>query len=299
VSELERRYRRLLALFPRDHRESTGEEMLGVLMAAAGDRTRPGWRDTANLLWAAARLHLRRALAMDGTIDRRDVLAIVSLLGPIVMLAEAVPGLHELASFIQRGAVFGLPWRYQIPDAPLWVVWFAVAVFAVRRWRVAAALGAWLGTAGFVIVAKYAPYQHQWTSIDAGWVLLGFLTAVALTFSPGPERGLALVGPRRVFVLAASVAGIGLCAVLGFAGLAEQWPWLVLLSAAALKAAGDTRVGRRAALVLSVPLIPVLLWNAIGDWTYDANIAVFYGIPLLLLLVVNGLPRRPHRRLAP
>lgn len=293
MTELERRYRRLLALYPRDHRERTGGEMLGVLMSAAGDRTRPGFRDTADLLWTAARLHLRRMLAAEG-VDARDVLAIVSLLGPIVLLSEAVPGVREVAWHLKHGVLPG-----RIPDAPLWAAWLVVGILVLRRWRVAAAIGAWGATAGFVLLEFSAPYDRQWTSLDAGWVLLGFLTAVGLTFSPGPSRGLELVGLRGVFVMAASVAVLGLFAVLGFSGLAEQWPWLVLLSASALWAAGhETPVGRRAALVLSVPLIPVLLWNTFGDWEPEVNMAVFYGSPLLLLLAVGGLPRSPRRRTA-
>ncbi|MGH3199194.1 MAG: hypothetical protein ACRDOH_01820 [Streptosporangiaceae bacterium] len=33
----EKRYRRLLALYPRDHRREHAEEMVGVLLAVAGD----------------------------------------------------------------------------------------------------------------------------------------------------------------------------------------------------------------------------------------------------------------------
>lgn len=296
MSELERRYRRLLALYPRDHRESTGEDMLGVLMAGAGDRTRPGWRETANLLWNAARLHLRRVFAADGGVDTRDVLAIVSLLGPLVILAEAVPGLHEVAWFLKTDGSLNIPWLYHAPDAPLWVLWLVVAVFAMRRWRVAAAIGAWLGTAGFVLLEIYVSYQHLWTSLDAGWVLLGALTALGLTFSPGPARGLALVRPRGVVVMAASVAVIGLLAVLTFSGLSDRWPWLVLLAACALIAAGNSRVGRRAALILAVPLIPVLLWNIVGGFAQEVNIVLYYGVPLLVVLAGGGLPRRPWRR---
>ncbi len=298
MSELEKRYRRLLALYPRDHRERNGEEMLAVLLAAAGDRTRPGWRDTADLLWNAFTLHLRRLLATDGGVDPRDVLAIVSLLGPIAILSEAVRGLHELAWFVKAGALFDIPWLYQIPDAPLWVAWFAVAVFALKRWRVAAAVGAWVATGGFVLLELYAPAQHLWTSLDAGWVLLGLLTAVALTFSPGPARGLELVRWRGVRFMAGSVVVLGLFAVLGFAGMAESWPWLVLLSACGLKATGGSRVGRRAALVLAVPLMSVSLWNVFGEWAFGVNLAFFYGIPLLVLLAAGGLPRWPRRRAA-
>ncbi|OLF17149.1 hypothetical protein [Actinophytocola xanthii] len=130
MTDLERRYRRLLALYPRDHRERTGEEMLAVLVADAGDRSRPGWRETANLLWAAARLHLRRLVAADGGVEPGDVLAVVSLLGPVALLAGAAGSVHELAWWVRAGAVGQLPWSEQVPDLPVWLVWFAVAVAA-------------------------------------------------------------------------------------------------------------------------------------------------------------------------
>ena len=60
MSTAERRYRRLLAWYPRDHRERNGEEMLGVLLAGSSDRRGPRWRETVDLLWGAVRMHLRR-----------------------------------------------------------------------------------------------------------------------------------------------------------------------------------------------------------------------------------------------
>ena len=59
-AQLERRYRRLLAFYPRGFRRAHEEEMLGVLLACSRDvRRRPGLADTANLLWNAVRLRLR------------------------------------------------------------------------------------------------------------------------------------------------------------------------------------------------------------------------------------------------
>jgi hypothetical protein len=79
VTDLERHHRRLLALYPRDHRERHGEEMLDVLIS----RGRADRLDTVDLLWNAFRLHLRRMVAADGGIDPMDVLSTVARLGPI------------------------------------------------------------------------------------------------------------------------------------------------------------------------------------------------------------------------
>jgi hypothetical protein len=56
---LERRYRRLLALYPRRFRREHADEVLAVLLAGAGDRGRPRLAESADLLRNAALLRLR------------------------------------------------------------------------------------------------------------------------------------------------------------------------------------------------------------------------------------------------
>jgi hypothetical protein len=59
-THLERRYRRLLAWYPRAFRREHEEEMLVVLMAGAGDgRRRPGLADSADLIRNAIWMRLR------------------------------------------------------------------------------------------------------------------------------------------------------------------------------------------------------------------------------------------------
>lgn len=144
MSDLERRYRRLLACYPRDHRARHGEEMLAVLIAGAGDRSRPDWRESVNLLRAAVLLHLRRAVAADGGIGPREVLAIVSLLAPVVLLAGATTVLHEIGWWIKAGALAEMPWWQQVPDAPVWAVWLIAAMctlLGLRRLAVVVGCG--------------------------------------------------------------------------------------------------------------------------------------------------------------
>lgn len=300
MSELERRYRRLLALYPRDHREQHGEEMLDVLMAAAGDRARPGWRDTADLLWGALRLHLRRMVVPDG-LDPRDVLAVVSLLGPVAILAGAPESLHELAWWVQAGSVWEMPVWQQTPDAPVWAVWAAVAVLAVLRQRVAAAVGAWVGTIGLVLVATASERWWLWAYADAGWVLLGALTAVALTLSPGPARGREVAGRAPVLVMAAAVVVAVAIGVLGYRATGADVAQLGVLVIGAVAAGAGSRAGRRAALVLSVPAMTALVEELVvsieGFRPNDTVTAlIFYGVPLVVLLAFGGLPRGRRSR---
>lgn len=310
------RYRRLLAWYPKDHRERHGEEMLDVLLAGAGDRERPSRKETVDVLRGALRLHFRRATGADGGIDTRDVLAIVSLLGPIAMLAGAVvvvEGLHPMLLWYPRAVLL------MAPEGPLFAMWFVVAVLSLFRLRKTAAAAAWLSVFAFMPTASIN-FRYYWDSLMAyaGWLLLGLLIAAALTWSPGPARGWELVGRRRVAVLAAAVVASVLL-VLKSLGDYVVWTmpveWMVevhgafrmtlwflalaVLVAGALVAAGvRTREGRHAALMLSVPVM-VSLISFVLPKTYGpspAVVAVCYAVPLVVLLLFGGLPRRARVR---
>ncbi|MBB4905341.1 hypothetical protein [Actinophytocola algeriensis] len=304
----ERHYRKLLAWYPRDHRERHEDEMLGVLLAGSG----PSGKETVDLLRGALRLHLRRMVGMDGGIDHRDVLAIVSLLGPIVMLAGAATVLDRL---VAGSSVWRLSTAIlEFPGAPVWAIWGVVAVLSLFRKRRAAAVGAWLGTPAFLAAAVLG-YPLFWDSVvvTTGWMLLGVLVAVALTWSPGPARGWELVGGRRIVVL---VAAVGTSVVLVMKSLgtygvlfhpmdittAQHGPvrmtlWalaLAVLATGVVVAGGArTREGRRAALVLSVPVVVSLLMLVLPS---NANLlvatAVCTAVPLVALLGSGSLPRR-------
>jgi hypothetical protein len=61
MNRLEDSYRRLLSAYPPEFRAEHGEELLGVLLAAAPDsQTRPGFRDTVDVLWNGMVLRTRR-----------------------------------------------------------------------------------------------------------------------------------------------------------------------------------------------------------------------------------------------
>ena len=58
-SRLERRYRRVLACYPKAFRRESGEEILAVLMATAGEgQRRGGLAESADLIRSALRMHL-------------------------------------------------------------------------------------------------------------------------------------------------------------------------------------------------------------------------------------------------
>lgn len=287
MSELEKRYRRLLGLYPRDHREQHGDEMLGVLIADAGDRTTPGWRDTADLLWGAFRLHVRRLLAA-------DVLAIVSLLGPIAVLAGAATSLHELAWWVQAGSV---PPFEQLPDAPVWFVWLGVAILAMAGKRRAAAIGAWVATAGLIVVLQLPFAGWQWFTDKAGWVLLSAVTAFALSMSDGRKAR----GWPAIVTMAATVLVIVGLGVFGHRDEIAEYAALAVLLAGAVLAAGiRSATGWQAALVLSAPVATALLARLVhavhyGPINDTVSTLIFFGAPLVFLVAIGGLVRLPRR----
>jgi hypothetical protein len=85
---LERRYRRLLAWFPAEHRRTYGEEMMGVLLASAPDgQHRPGPGDIVNLVSSGLRTRLRNWSGVEA-VDSKwgDALAAFSVVAPIAMI---------------------------------------------------------------------------------------------------------------------------------------------------------------------------------------------------------------------
>lgn len=314
---LTERYRRLLAWYPPDHRERHGEEMLSVLLAGAGERTRPSRRETTDLLRGALRLHLRRMAGADGGIDHRDVFAIVSLLGPVVLLAGAAPLLDGLAGALRSGSP--LSWDRAVEDTPhaaVWGTWFVVAVLSMARLRRTAAVGAWLGTAGFLCIPLLGHTDFlDSVVLDTGWLLLGAVVAAALTWSPGPARGWQLVGGRIILLAGAVVTSVALVmksygtygvfffpvaqmtvlrgpAQLMVWGLALAW----LVAGVVVAGGGQTREGRRAALVLGVPVLVSVLMLLMPRHSHLLLVAaVCYAVPLAVLLGLGGLPRGMSR----
>jgi len=99
---LEGSYRRLLRWYPSSYRKRHGEEILGVLMAAAEPgRHRPGARESVDLLWSALKIRIRMTLRGADSQPWQAALALVGVLLPLLML------LLRLTEFLVRGAQYG------------------------------------------------------------------------------------------------------------------------------------------------------------------------------------------------
>lgn len=198
---LERRYRRLLAWYPCDHRADHAEEMLGVLMAAAHqEQTRPGAGESVNLLAGAARIRLRRAAAFFGGPCWRDALAVVSVLAPVLLLAWSMKAtipefMRELLVWHGLGAIHWARGEMSFLAGSL-----AVAALVLLRWRRAATVAAMATVAGQVLVFVARVHTGWWFAgapYTPVQMFLGVLTLAGLLCSDGPQRGLEVLGRWR------------------------------------------------------------------------------------------------------
>ena len=291
---LERRYLRLLRCYPPTHREFHREEMLGVLLAAArpGQRT-PGLGQAVNLAACGLVIRVRRIPGWLAADAGQDALAVVSLIAPPVVFILLALGRAEMDA--------------TAPSVPLWplvafplsvgvfvvvmIAWLAVMLLGLSGCRrTAAAIAsipltlAWVAV---LMVQLSGPGPGGLLLFPAADfdVVLASLAACSLAFSPGPWRGLAIVGWRRACLMIAGLsAGFGFPAIVQLVHPAAPLGDLAfrLLSVLAIAlAVAVTRVpgpvGRRVAGLLAAGLLPSLAF------------AIPLVNPLLVILLVAVL----------
>ncbi|MFG1656439.1 hypothetical protein ACGFIY_07920 [Micromonospora chersina] len=206
AAELERRYRRLLAVHPWEHRRTYEEEMIAVLLAdARPGQTRPGFRDTVDLVGAGLRARLRVGARGFTEPAWADAAAVTGVLVALVLCAAA--GRNLLDQLLVDPSL-PPPVRPAGPDLVDWLRvagWAAVAVTALAGLpRVAAAL-AWAGVAGWAVLVGPGVVDQPTYVVDTlPQFALAVVAAAALTVPAPPRRAPAVLGPRR---LAALVAG--------------------------------------------------------------------------------------------
>ena len=220
---LERRYLRLLRCYPPSHREFHREEMLGVLLAAArpGQRT-PGLGQTVNLAACGLAIRVRRIPGWLAADAGQDALAVVSLIAPAVVFILLALGRGAMDATAAARVPF---WSQVLPVPPslgesvvVMIAWLAVVLLGLTGGRGAAAVIAFISlTLAWLAVLTVGVQQ----SVSGGLVqflgsardvpvVLASLAACSLAFSPGPRRGLAIVGWRRACLMIAGLsAGFG------------------------------------------------------------------------------------------
>lgn len=185
---LERRYRRLLACFPAQHRQTYGEEIIGVLLAASrpGQR-RPGLVDTLDMFGGAARIRLRARFTGPADPGWRNALALTSLIAPVLLVALSRVGVDDLAAI--GPAHWSSAGRLAITVAVLLLpVLLGLAGLRPVGAVVSAATAVWIVVQvielGLFDLANTTPFS-----------ILLLVQAAALVLSPGPRYALGLLTP--------------------------------------------------------------------------------------------------------
>jgi hypothetical protein len=180
LSVLENRYRRLLRSYPVDHRRVHEEEMLGVLLADAGpEQTRPSVRDALDLVRGGLGIRIRRTPSALAEAGWRDGAALLSVIAPLILLAEAVRYATEASDLVplswrrppyDRGRGAGRDRRSRTLGAELGVNWGDRRVFVV----IAALLaGGWLARTAAgrrAIVVLVAPLYAIVAPFNPGYI---------------------------------------------------------------------------------------------------------------------------------
>ncbi|MFF0771492.1 hypothetical protein ACFYUK_21585 [Nonomuraea wenchangensis] len=264
MSNLERRYRRLLRWFPREHRERHEEEMLSVLMAAARPgQSRPEPRDVLDLVRGAAMIRARWAFGPESAARWRDAMRVVAAVGPLALLAYQ----------IQLGI------RPELLPVGVLIVFLA---WTDRRRPAAALAWIWaiLSSAGMVAGAMLSTGAYGWTSLGVrvaiGGIVGSFvLVAAVLTRVAQPRRGMLLIGRGRTLAwsgaaLTVAVVTRQLDAALWEAGVPPTLLPLGLI-AVICGVVAQSPVGRRSVVALS-PIILAMLTQmlpqltTVGSW---------------------------------
>jgi hypothetical protein len=317
TARLERGYRWLLVCYPARHRRAHGEEMIGVLLAAARDgQRRPGLGDSVNLLWGALLIWLRPRPAHDAAGGWRESLAAFSVAAPLAILAlfflgvmlrrggatagpvpllagAAFMGLGLAVPFMllglrrTAGVVCGLAALYlagasftvatDIAQATAGLTGFAFPVFAYATQSAAA-----LGSPG---------RRRGWHVLDwRAWTLIGLAVAAADAFEWAIEKS----RTYQVVYYRSGHSAVHESPVPHWLALAAAIAVLVLLVVGV--AAARSPQGRRLAALFAIPAWPWLmgyLWPGPGDPL--TALLLTYLPPLAIAALVVRAARRAGR----
>lgn len=206
-SALEQRYRRLLRLFPPGYRQVRGEEMVAVLMEAAGPgQERPSLGERWDLLRAAG-ARWARVLLVPPPAARSDAWSLLSFLLPVLLL---YPAAKALTVALARASSTGLETTLEVaPTWPAWAVWVLGLVLLAFGRRRAARL---VLTASVMLLAVVLGVMIARGHVSDGLREFGWLVAqlVGLRAMLAPRgtptgRSKALTGVVATGVVAASL----------------------------------------------------------------------------------------------
>ncbi|WP_146231560.1 MULTISPECIES: hypothetical protein [Lentzea] len=292
MSNLERRYRRLLRVLPKWYRQDREEEMVGIFLADRTDdldleHSWPGWGETGAVLGLAVRTHLAAGAALTG-VPARVVWRgeVVRALGMIGLL---------LGVFYAGSAITSLAVAYGNPEwAPL-ITWWRVldlgplvAFAALLSGRKTLAKIAAFAPVVLAVIGLVQPeYALLWSLFQLP-ALVTFL-CLCLGFhreAPTPP-GRRLVwwggGALLLGLLGGFATGTGLLAI--------ALVTVVLRVVAFVR--GDFVLGRALSLFAVLQLAPLAFLLVGGE-------ALILALPLVVLLVLSALApvRKPRARMS-
>jgi hypothetical protein len=311
---LERRYRRLLAWFPPQHRRTYGEEMIGVLLASASDgQDRPGPADVADLVSGGLRARLRSWPGVE-KVDQKwaDALAAYSVVAPVLMTGflsvQLYLAVHRLS--LGRWARFpGEPsFTYQLiimllleATAVAAVAGLAVCPVLIRRDK-RLAVGLIAGAAvliGLIATVTFAAGSPQFGPDQVGFTAFFLAEVIAVAISPDPGRGWRVLAARGLItVIAVTVAMITIEFALQSSALSS-----VRIDRTGLELAAATLgialIGvfaadafKRMLILLLIPGYPLLIYVQLYSvmFTYNRNavVQVLY-LPTVTIAVLVAL----------
>jgi hypothetical protein len=202
LSTLEHRYRNILRLYPAQHRQRFGEEMLGTLMEGADPRQRfPRPHELADLLWNAALLRFRRqrlpSLRDSGWADAASV---GGLIAPAFLATYyALAQITIWTPILEFAQPFHAPWRALAAFG--W--WVLATILAAAGARLAAAAMAWLGALGLVAYGIWRfPSDLTVFTRHLPFILLALTAALCLTMPVAKRQAIGVLGRRTAITLA-------------------------------------------------------------------------------------------------
>ncbi|MFC5288061.1 hypothetical protein ACFPM7_13460 [Actinokineospora guangxiensis] len=262
MTRLERRYRALLGVLPRDYRAEREEEMVGTFLATRrgdpdldGEYGWPGWSETAATLALAVRVRLGGSVGL--------IAALGLVFGVAVAAASAVsPGsqpLWTLAHLASAGALIAAARGARVETAVLAGVPVAVGVLAIAvgaaggaPWEpvLAAALLLPSVVTLLALVVDTPPSGTRWLWAGAGAAAVGATLPLAgldpVTLAPAALAAAALFVPRwTVLVLAAALLPYAALSA-ALPGGPVPWPLLGFAATAITLTWRGVRLPRRA-----------------------------------------------------
>ena len=247
----ERGYRRLLAWYPAWHRQVHGEEMIGVLLAAAGSgKRRPGLAETVDIIWAGLLIRLRPRTAALPSGGWRDALAVFSVVAPVALTCQFLA--RELARMTMS--------PIDVAAGAAYLGLGLVLPLVLLRLRRVAALVSLLATVLLALACAHNVYNGGNGEIFAFPLFAYAAETAALLGSPGPRRGVQLLTWRAwaLTVVAAACVGVAWFAVTVATFWALRPNWLQSLDLPGVLVAGAVAVAGFAAIAACVAARSVL-----------------------------------------